>query len=514
MAIINDAIVVEVAADISKLRTQMDRMEKSVKGATTKSATGVKSLTKSLGGLAVAAGGLAIFGTVAKGIFNVNRETQKLMASLKTVTGSAEAATEAFAGIESFAAETPFQVEQITTAFIRMKSLGLDPSQEALRSYGNTASAMGKDLMQFVEAVADATTNEFERLKEFGIKARSEGENVSFTFQGITTTVKKSSGEINEFLMSIGENQFAGAMAEQMNTLDGIISNLQDNLASIARTIGGEGGFNSLLGQGIGFLRDWTAEIAKQPQIITDIINNLVRLVRLVGEISVAYVGARIAVSAYAASMVTATASTISLTAAVRGLLASSGIGLFALGAGLIAEFLIPWDKLMGSNDDLVTLTDNTKKYAESLEGVTAAGKDIAEGLTKFFTGMEGPEIKPRVLPIPEALEPVLADMHEVAALPLPAFLDGSKIAPAVFGIEATRIRIGKMNLDTEKIDKNIEGWLASIDAANFKEKRAEIEASADATGKMEISMSQVAASSIVMAGAFAQGKNRYRRHR
>jgi hypothetical protein len=35
-------------------------------------------------------------------------------------------------------------VEQITEAFIKLKALGLDPSQEALMSYGNTASAMGK----------------------------------------------------------------------------------------------------------------------------------------------------------------------------------------------------------------------------------------------------------------------------------------------------------------------------------------------------------------------------------
>ena len=35
---------------------------------------------------------------------------------------------------------------------------------------------MGKDLSQMIEAVADATTGEFERLKEFGIKAGKEGD--------------------------------------------------------------------------------------------------------------------------------------------------------------------------------------------------------------------------------------------------------------------------------------------------------------------------------------------------
>lgn len=168
-------------------------------------------------------------------IVSTNREFERLHASLKTVTGSAQGADRAFKMIEDFASSTPFNVEQITEAFIKLKALGLDPSQEALMSYGNTASAMGKNLMQFVEAIADAATGEFERLKEFGIKARTQGEQVSFTFQGVTTTVGKNAAEIESYLRQIGNVQFAGAMSEQMNTLGGIFSNIQDNFSKLAR---------------------------------------------------------------------------------------------------------------------------------------------------------------------------------------------------------------------------------------------------------------------------------------
>ena len=44
-------------------------------------------------------------------------------------------------------------------------------------------------LDDMVEAVADATTGEFERLKEFGIRASSQGDKVALTFRGVTTTV-------------------------------------------------------------------------------------------------------------------------------------------------------------------------------------------------------------------------------------------------------------------------------------------------------------------------------------
>jgi hypothetical protein len=88
-----------------------------------------------------------------------------------------------------------------------------------------------------IEAVADATTGEFERLKQFGIKARSEGDNVSFIFQGVSTTIGKNAAEIEEYLMRIGQVQFAGANAERAATLDGAISNLGDSFDSLFLTI-------------------------------------------------------------------------------------------------------------------------------------------------------------------------------------------------------------------------------------------------------------------------------------
>ena len=43
-----------------------------------------------------------------------------------------------------------------------------------------------QNLDQFIEAIADATTFEFERLKEFGIKSKQIGDDVQFTFRGQT----------------------------------------------------------------------------------------------------------------------------------------------------------------------------------------------------------------------------------------------------------------------------------------------------------------------------------------
>lgn len=235
--------------DLAKVEARLKRLSKAANSAehnlddVSKEVKGVgksaKSATKLIAPMAVA---LASLGAVSK-VVSVAREFDIINASLKTVTGSAESAQRAFGRIQDFAATTPFDLQQVANAFVKLQAFGLDPSDEALQSYGNTAAAMGKDLNQMIEAVADAATGEFERLKEFGIKARSEGDSVSLTFKGTTTTIGKNSEEIQQFLLGIGNVEFAGAMAERAATLDGAISNLGDSVDQLFLTIAqGDGG--------------------------------------------------------------------------------------------------------------------------------------------------------------------------------------------------------------------------------------------------------------------------------
>lgn len=173
-------------------------------------------------------GGITI-GAVAGKLVSVQREFDILNSALITVTGSSQAAAREMKWITQFAKETPFGLAQATQAFVKMKSLGLDPSQAALTSYGNTASAMGKSLNQMIEAVADAATGQFTRLREFGIKASKQGEQIEFTFQGVTTKVGNNAREIEQYLQQIGNVKFGDAMAQRAKTLDGAISALGDS---------------------------------------------------------------------------------------------------------------------------------------------------------------------------------------------------------------------------------------------------------------------------------------------
>jgi len=226
---------------LKKGKKSLDGLSKSGEKAEASAEKSSKSINKSFGSIAGAIGLVAASVAGLSKLVSVTREFDILNAQLVTATGSAENAAKAFEGIQDFAAKTPFDLAQVTDAFVKLQNLGLTPSERALTSYGNTASAMGKDLNQLIEAVADAATGEFERLKEFGIKSSQQGDQVAFTFKGVTTTVKKEAEAIEGFLMRLGETDFAGAMAQRVDTLDGAISNLGDSWNKLFLTISGSG---------------------------------------------------------------------------------------------------------------------------------------------------------------------------------------------------------------------------------------------------------------------------------
>lgn len=206
------------------VRRDMDRTRR----AASDTDTSIKGLTDTV--FKAGAAFISIKGAMdaTMALTDVNRRFEKLRASLVTSTGSIEGMNVAWDSLMQYAMDTPYGIEQVTSSFIKLVNYGLTPSKEALTSYGDTAASMSKSLDQMIEAVADAATGEFERLKEFGIKAKNQGDTIVFTFRGIKTEVANSAADIERYLIDLGKNNFGGAMERQMNTLDGAIANLSD----------------------------------------------------------------------------------------------------------------------------------------------------------------------------------------------------------------------------------------------------------------------------------------------
>jgi len=132
-----------------------------------------RSLVAGAGAALGVAGAVAVgkgVSELTKGSIQAGAEFRKLGATLETIEGSSEKARASLDWVSKFAEETPFELQQVAEAFVKLKAYGLDAQDGTLKSVGNAASAMGKGLDQGVEALADAAQGEFERLKEFGIR--------------------------------------------------------------------------------------------------------------------------------------------------------------------------------------------------------------------------------------------------------------------------------------------------------------------------------------------------------
>lgn len=201
---------------------------------------------KLIGLFSVAAGGALI-----KSVVSTSAEFEKFETILGTIEGSSEKAKASMDWISDFAAKTPYEVAGVTDAFIKLRAYGMDPkNNNLLRTLGDTSAAMGKPIMQAVEAIADAVTGENERLKEFGIKAAKQAGKIAYTYtdsagkQQTKLVDANSREQIQATLQAIWNEKYAGAMDKLSNTWEGITSNIGDQFDRLKLEIGRAGIFD------------------------------------------------------------------------------------------------------------------------------------------------------------------------------------------------------------------------------------------------------------------------------
>jgi len=223
--------------ELGKLDKAAMSLSKSIK----KSATSVEKFTNTIKGLATA--GVAIYAlkqlsdaAIALGgsFIKTGMEFEKFTAVLSTIEGSSQQAQKSMQWIVDFTQKTPYQLAEVTESFVKLRAYGLEPTKGLLKTLGDTAAAMGKPLEQAVEAIADAVNGEFERLKEFGIKAYNQGDKVAFQWANASGKVKhivvqNNQEIIQSTLEAIWNSKFEGAAQKRAQTLEGILSNMRDN---------------------------------------------------------------------------------------------------------------------------------------------------------------------------------------------------------------------------------------------------------------------------------------------
>lgn len=204
--------------------------------------TGITGLSAALAGLGV----MAVRSAAQM------EQTEK---AFTTLLKSADMAKDFLAELERFAAATPFELPGLLNASKRLLAFGFSAQQviPILTAIGDSAAALGMGeegisrlttAIGQIQAKAKVSAEEMNQINETGIPAWQ------LLADTIGTTVPQamdmaSKGMIDgatgvQAILSGMNKQFGGMMAEQSQTINGMMSNIQDSIGQLSTVVGKE----------------------------------------------------------------------------------------------------------------------------------------------------------------------------------------------------------------------------------------------------------------------------------
>ena len=341
-------------------------IEKNMQGAS-QSVNGFSTAIKGLAGIVAGAFAFEKIIEFGKAVIDTTAQFQKFEAVLTNTLGSNSAAKQAMAEIQQFAAATPFSVKELTDSFVKLSNSGFVPTQNQMRQLGDIASSTGKDFMQLTEAILDASSGEFERLKEFGIKSSKEGDKITFTFKGIKTQVQNTSESINKYILGLGDLKgVSGGMEAISKTLGGQISNLGDSFDQVKLKIGKD--LAPVMSVLIGYLSNMGSLWDFVREKVSDVFAPVGRLVKAVTDLAGTFgiTGGSVDILGGAMSALSAVIDqmTFFFRAGVEtAVLFSQVIGTVLNSAKELSNFLLNTDFKLNADLDITKLDDKISAY-------------------------------------------------------------------------------------------------------------------------------------------------------
>lgn len=227
MALNND-VTLKVGFDIDKFQAELRKTNGILNnwGA---------SVTNSIKGLVAGFG----FYEIGKQVIEVTSEFQKFEAILTNTLGSNSDAQKALQKIKEFAVSTPFEVSEITAAYVRWANMGLTPTIDRMRKLGDIASSLGAGFEQTAEAFKDLMVGQTKRIEEVGISATQANGKIQLSFKGVNIEIEKSAEGVQKALDVYSQlNGVLGTSDAISKTLGGRISNLKDVWSQFMQTLG------------------------------------------------------------------------------------------------------------------------------------------------------------------------------------------------------------------------------------------------------------------------------------
>ena len=374
-------IAVALTLDNKQFNKGIARSEKQVDQFSKNSTSG---LTK-IGAALAALGGASI----AKGIIQVGSAFQDLQNSLNVVFGSVDAGAQAFKQVEQFAASTQFSVQTLTGAFIQLKGAGIEPTEELLQTFADTAS-ISTDQAGTLTAALDLLTRttsgglgivDLQRLQDRGVPV----------FRILEDRIGKTRGQLSEFgktakgariitdaLLAGLKEDFGGALKTQVGLLNFELNQLGDATDKLSKAL-----FDTFAEDAASGVQDLTTAISK----LADNIEPLVKLGKGLAQIAVvalffipAAKGFKVASKVLTEGAKKANLAATSLKGSLSALAATGPkLGTFfkRTGAGIAAGVLSPFRSVANG---LKRLTSRNGKFVERVSRQTGKLREVWEG--------------------------------------------------------------------------------------------------------------------------------------
>ena len=136
---------------------QHDRLSRSLQRAGDRA--GLASRSFRLLGAAAASIGLAGLG---RSIVGVGMSFEQLRLRMEVFSASAEEGAARFADLQRYAARTPFALQGVVDAFLRLESNNFGPVLSDMEALGDIAAANGRTLLELADAVAGVGRGEYD----------------------------------------------------------------------------------------------------------------------------------------------------------------------------------------------------------------------------------------------------------------------------------------------------------------------------------------------------------------
>ena len=179
---------------------------------------------------------------VGRQVIEVTSKFEKFEAVLTNTLGSNSKAQIALDNIVEFARTTPYQVDEITSAYIRWANLGLTPTIDKMGMLGDVAASLGAGFEETAEAFKDLMVGQTKRIENIGISAQMSNGKIQLSFKGVNIEIEKNAQGVMKALETYSKlNGVQGTSAAIMETLGGKISNLKDTWDIFLKTLGEKG---------------------------------------------------------------------------------------------------------------------------------------------------------------------------------------------------------------------------------------------------------------------------------